>query len=275
MKKTTLLYVYISILLCTFSFTATAQFDDKFYFPRKEWKDIQDLSYENFSLKAGEDTITGLLLKPSTTPKATLVFFHGAGGNMSGYIFMTRPFVEAGYQVYMIDFRGYGKSSGKPTHQNIAEDGQKMLDYVLSQRSVKKLPLIIYGASIGSQIATKLTFDNQKKIDGLIIDGGMSSLTDIAVYYSPEDQKENVRNFLKFPYSAIENIALIKNVPVLVMASRTDKDVPYEQTLSVYEKAGSPKEFYEFEGEHLEIMALHPEEVIKRVNKMVSGSFGR
>lgn len=46
---------------------------------------------------------------------------------------MTKPLVDNGFQVVMVDFRGYGKSTGKPTHQNVAEDGQKFLISLLKE----------------------------------------------------------------------------------------------------------------------------------------------
>ncbi len=72
--------------------------------------------------------------------------------------------VEDGFQVVMVDVRGYGNSTGKPTHLNVAEDGQKMFNYLLTRSDIKNTKIYIYGASLGSEIATHLAKENQAKI---------------------------------------------------------------------------------------------------------------
>ncbi len=57
---------------------------------------------------------------------------------------MVRPLVTNGYQVFMVDFRGYGKSTGTPTHLNIASDGQFVFDYLLQRHDVRSTKVIIY-----------------------------------------------------------------------------------------------------------------------------------
>jgi alpha-beta hydrolase superfamily lysophospholipase len=108
--------------------------DDKFYQPKKEMTPLEFKNIENINLPVESDTITAVILKPeSKSIKKTILFFHGAGGNISTYQFMTKPLVESGFQVVMVDVRGYGKSTGKPTHVNVASDGQKMFDYLLKK----------------------------------------------------------------------------------------------------------------------------------------------
>lgn len=77
-------------------------------------------------------------------------------GNVTTYQYITKPLVDAGFQVVMIDFRGYGKSTGKPTHLNVAADGQMLFDKFINRPDIKNTKVYIYGASLGSQIATHL-----------------------------------------------------------------------------------------------------------------------
>ncbi|MCX8532716.1 alpha/beta hydrolase family protein [Chryseobacterium luquanense] len=159
----------ITFLFVIFTQLFQAQIDDKFYQPSKTLKPIE-LKYENFSIPVEKDTITGIFLKPaSAKPKATILFFHGAGGNVATYVFMIKPLVEAGFQVAMVDFRGYGKSTGIPTHINVAADGQKFFDTMLNRKEIKNTKILIYGASLGSQISAHLAKNNKDKISGLII----------------------------------------------------------------------------------------------------------
>lgn len=242
--------------------------DDKFYQPSKEMKPLEFRNIENISLPVENDTITAVILKPeSKSIKKTIIFFHGAAGNISTYQYITKPLVENGFQVVMVDMRGYGKSTGKPTHLYVASDGQKMFDYLMARQDVRNTKIYIYGASLGSQIATHLAKDNQAKISGLIIDGGMSSFTDIAIHFSPQ-YKEVIEKFLVSPYSAKEDVKALSNVPKLFIYSKGDSTVPFSQGELIYANAPEPKQFLEFSGEHIQAMVVDKSRILTAIEKL-------
>lgn len=242
--------------------------DDKFYQPKKEMKPLEFKNIEKISLPVESDTITAVVLKPeSKSIKKTIVFFHGAAGNISTYQYITKPLVEDGFQVVMVDVRGYGKSTGKPTHLNVAEDGQKIFNYLLTRKDIQNTKIYLYGASLGSQIATHLAKENQAKISGLILDGGMASFTDIAIHFSPQ-YKEIIEKILVSPYSAKEDVKALNNVPKLFIYSKGDSTVPFEQGQLIYANAPEPKQFIEYSGEHLQAMVVDKDPVIKAIEKL-------
>lgn len=242
--------------------------DDKFYQPKKEMQPLEFKNIENISLPVESDTITAVVLKPeSKAIKKTILFFHGANGNVSTYQYITKPLVENGFQVVMIDMRGYGKSNGKPTHLNIASDGQKMFDNLIARQDIKNTKIYIYGASLGSQIATHLAKENPTKISGLIVDGGMSSFTDIAIHFSPQ-YKEIIEKALVSPYSAKEDVKALNDVPKLFIYSKLDSTVPFEQGQLIYTNAPEPKQFIEYSGEHLQAMVLDKNKIVTAIEKL-------
>jgi dienelactone hydrolase len=260
--------VFFSLFLILLSIFSKAQMDDKFYQPSKEMKPLEFRNIENISLPLENDTITAVILKPeSKSIKKTIIFFHGAAGNISSYQYITKPLVENGFQVVMVDLRGYGKSTGKPTHLNVASDGQKMLDYLMARQDVKNTKIYLYGASLGSQIATYLAKANQTKISGLIIDGGMSSFTDIAIHFSPQ-YKEVIEKFLVSPYSAKEDVKALTDVPKLFIYSKGDSTVPFEQGQLIYTNAPEPKQFLEFSGEHIQAMVMDKRRIVAAIEKL-------
>lgn len=266
MKKysITLLFIFVFVDF------VQAQSDDKFYFPTKEWDPIaEDIKYEEVSLQTDTVTLNGIFLKPESEPKGTVLFFHGSGGNVSRYLFMTKPLVDKGYKVFMIDFRGYGKSTGKPTHLNIAADGQFVFDYLLSREDVADEKLILFGASIGTQVATKLARDNPGKVRALILDGPMQSFTSIALYYAPENHHAIIQEHLISPYAAEEDIRYIRDIPVLIVHSKEDKEVPMAGAEVVFENAPLPKEFWVYEGKHLMAMQLDPETYLHKIERLL------
>lgn len=261
--KTTITFLFV-ILTQFFQ----AQIDDKFYQPKKELQPIE-LKHENISIPVDKDTITTIFLKPNIAkPKATILFFHGAGGNVSTYIFMIKPLVEAGFQVAMVDFRGYGKSTGTPTHINVAADGQKFFDQISQREDVKNTKLIVYGASLGSQISAHLAKNNKAKISGLVIDGGMSSFADIAAVFAPQF-KDALTKMLASVYSAKEDIKSTEGIPKLFIYSKNDKTVPYSHGEELFKNAPEPKQFFEFSQDHLLAMKEKPEDVVKAVESLI------
>lgn len=256
---------FLLLLLFVFSLSQ-AQMDDKFYYPGKTIKPIENVNFREFSIPVENDTITGILLKPKQISKATILFFHGSGGNVSTYTFMTQPLVEAGYQVLMIDFRGYGKSTGSPTHQNIAHDGQKFLDYALKLPEVAGEKIILYGASMGSQVATLLAKNNPKTVHALILDGAISSLNDVAIKFAPE--YESVLRSISFPYGAKDDIQFVMQ-PKLFIHSEIDSVIPFSQGKLVFDKAPAPKQFLKYEGAHLEAMKNNKAEVVKNIDSLL------
>lgn len=263
--NTKLLFSAILILATLFS---KAQMDDKFYQPSKEMKPLEFSNVEEIAFPVDSETITALFLKPKIkNPKKTILFFHGANGNVSTYQYITKPLVESGFQVVMIDFRGYGKSTGTPTHQNVASDGQKIFDFLLSKPEIKNTKIYIYGASLGSQISTHLARNNKDKISGLIIDGGMSSFADVAAVYAPQ-YKDFINQMLKDVYSAKEDIKFTEGLPKLFIYSKNDSTIPFSQGEEVYKNASEPKIFLENTAEHIQGLKDEPTEILKAINNL-------
>ncbi len=266
MKKITLT-VAISLFTIIISY---AQFDDRFYFPKKEWNKIENVQYEEMFFNIDSDTLNAILVKPKTKPLASIIFYHGSAGNVSTYMIMVEPLVNAGYQVFMIDFRGYGKSTGTPTHLNIASDAQIIFNEIIEKDEFKNLPIIVYGASMGTQIATKIAKDNQSKISGLILDGTIRSFTDMALLSASEEQKLIIAQYVTSPYSSINDIKDIENLPKLFIHSKEDKVVPFTQGEEVFNKAQEPKELWIYEGAHLYAIINSSEILIQKINNLIN-----
>ena len=259
--------VLVLLLLC---FSASGQMDDKFYFPSKEWREIDSLKVKSYEQKTDEDVITAYLITPPGKPKATIVYFHGAGGNVSTYIPFIKPLVKDTFQVFMVDLRGYGKSTGKPTHLNIASDGQKMLDFALQQKAIKNTKVLLYGASMGTQIAAHLAASNESKIHGLVLDGTISSFTDIAAAYSPPEQKETIEKYLTSPYSAKEDIKKLTKIPVLFIHSREDAEVPFFLYEKVESNCTTKHESLIYSGKHLECPLVETSVFLEEINELLN-----
>lgn len=261
----------ISIFSLLFLFIAVfskAQMDDKFYQPSKILKPFEFQSPEQVNFPVDEDVITAFIAKPKTKNiNKTIFYFHGAAGNVTTYQFMTKPLIDAGYQLVMVDFRGYGLSTGKPSHKNVAEDGQKLFDELIKRADIKNTKIYLYGASLGTQIAAHLAKNNSSKISGLILDCPMASFTDIAAHFAPQ-YKDFILQSMVSPYSAKEDVKTLSKLPILIVQAKDDKTVPYEQGKLVFDNASEPKILIESKGDHLEGLINNKEEILKAMDTL-------
>lgn len=251
------------IVFLLFAQVVGAQMDEKFYHPDKEWLPLPaSLDYREIVLTADADTVHSLLINPATPAKATVLYFHGNGGNISKWIGHIKPLIDEGFRVCLLDYRGYGKSTGKPTHLNIAHDAQLLLDTLWTETDIRQVPLIVYGVSIGTQVATHLARNNNERIAALALDGMMASFTDVALLTSPAEHHEVIKQFVTSPYSAKEDIRHLKNLKLLVIHSEEDP-IPLSGAQAVYESAECPKTFWLYKGGHVEAPLKYPEDFVR------------
>lgn len=261
------IFLLAALFAAQFSFS---QMDEKYYFPSKEWKSTEGFEFEELFFYPENDTLSTVLLKPDTSPKASILYFHGSGGNITNYLPLAQPLVDAGYQVFMVDFRGYGKSSGKPTHVNIASDARFLFEKMKELPAFQNQEILVYGSSMGTQAAINLARSKEEELSGLVLDGAPASFTDIALQYAPPAAHAGIKAQAgAFPYSAKEDISHIENLPILFIHSKEDKEVSYEQGEMLFEAATAPKSFWVYEGGHIQAPALFPEELVSNVDMLL------
>lgn len=247
-----------------------AQYDDKFYFPLKEMSQASWENTKEFRFNVDSDTIYGLMFIPKIEVKASIIFFHGAGGNISFYYTMVYPLVERGYKVFMFEPRGYGYSTGTPTHINVAKDAQYVFDYLIENEELDFDPLIVMGASLGTQIATKIADDNKNIVDALVLDSPMSSFTDIALESASDEMKQIIQNYVTSPYSAKEQIKELKGMPKFIIHSKYDETVPFNHGKVVFGNAADPKLFWNTEVGHLKGLIEKQDEYLLKLKDLLN-----
>ncbi|MEK6409984.1 MAG: alpha/beta hydrolase [Acidobacteriota bacterium] len=173
--------------------------------------------------------------------KMVLLWFHGNAGNLSYRYEMIRAMMELPVQVFIIDYRGYGKSEGKPTEQGLYLDARAAWDYLINERRVAPEQVIIFGKSLGGAPAIDLA--SQVAPAGLIVQSSFTSAGDVAAAVMP---------FLPrvLLHTKMDSLSKIDRVrcPKLFIHSRADEVIPYELGRRLFEAAPEPKEFYEVMG---------------------------
>jgi len=201
------------------------------------------LDYEDVYFKTQDGIkLNGWFVK---APRArnTLVFFHGNAGNIGDRLDKISLFNKFGVNVFIVDYRGYGKSEGKPSEKGIYRDAAAAYDYLIARPDVTPESLIIFGVSLGGVVAVDLAAN--KKAACLIVDSTFSSAADIAKVIYPF-----VPSFLlKTKMDSMLKIQGV-SVPKLFMHSRQDMTVPFELGKKLFDAANAPKEFVEIQGGH-------------------------
>jgi len=202
------------------------------------------LHYENvsFTSKDGE-TLHGWYI-PASDSSAVLLFFHGNAGNISHRLDSIRIFNELGLDVLIIDYRGYGQSTGKASEQGTYLDALAAWNYLVTTRRVAAERIIVFGRSLGGAIGAWL--GTQRQPSAVIIESSFSSGPDMARRLYPFFPTRLLTR-LKYP---VAEYASHLNCPVLVLHSRQDEIIPFAMGQEIYAAVKQDKQFVELRGDH-------------------------
>lgn len=181
--------------------------------------------------------------------KHTVLLSHGNTGNISGRPHLIESILKTGASLFAYDYRGYGRSQGRPSVEGVIDDACSAFDYIAREDSGKKL--VLYGESLGAAISCQLSV--KRKVSGLILQSGFSSLTKISRHHIP---LMHVYPAVLFPQPLLDNLAVLKNPhpPLLVVHGHKDTVVPFSHGKELFESAVSKKFFLDFpEAEHSDI----------------------
>ena len=176
--------------------------------------------------------------------KATVLFFHGNAGNISHRMDSIRQFHKMGLNVFIIDYRGYGQSTGKTTEAGTYKDAESAWHYLTVTRSIKENEIIIFGRSLGGSIGAWLATRHTPV--ALIIESSFSSALSMGQRFYPYLP---LRLLSRYRYDTKEYIKKI-HCPVLVAHSRNDEIIPYDEGRDIFNAAPEPKQFLEMQGGH-------------------------
>ena len=202
------------------------------------------LAYEDVFL----DTEDGVRLHgwyiPRHGSKQTLLFFHGNAGNISHRGASVEIFHRLGLNVFIFDYRGYGKSQGKPDENGLYRDASAAWRYLNNKREFAQDDIILFGRSLGGAVAAKLAAEVQP--GGLILESTFSSARDVANAVYPILSR---MIFLRFDFNTANHVRRVA-CPVLVLHSPNDEIIPFRLGEKVFQAANEPKSFVKMRGDH-------------------------
>jgi fermentation-respiration switch protein FrsA (DUF1100 family) len=179
------------------------------------------------------------------SPRAQFAFLicHGNAGNISHRLDLYRALLETGAGVFAFDYRGYGRSHGRPDEEGTYLDAQAAHQW-LRQKGYAGENLIVYGESLGGGIASELCL--REETGGLVLQGTFTSVPDIGSELFPWLP---VRWLGRIRYDTRSKLPQLR-IPVLILHSRTDEIIGFQHAERNFATAKEPKQFQEIRGDH-------------------------
>ena len=202
------------------------------------------LNYEDVSLATRDnETLHGWYV-PASNPIGVVLFFHGNAGNISHRLDSIEIFRELNLDVLIIDYRGYGQSSGKTSEQGTYLDAQAAWDYLVDKRGIAPENIVIFGRSLGGAIASWLAARTTP--GAVILESCFTSVLDMAGRLYPFLP---VRLITRLKYPVKEYVKSVSS-PLLVVHSQQDEIIPFDMGQSIFAAAPEPKEMLALSGDH-------------------------
>jgi len=224
------------------------------FFPEKLDKDFKfsfDRKFEEINIKTADNLLLHGLLFKADTSKGLIFHLHGNAGSLRTWGEVAKTYTDLNYDLFMIDYRGYGKSEGKITSQDqLYQDLQTVYNEL--KTNYKESQIIVLGYSIGTGPATKIAADNNPRL--LILQAPYYNLTDMMKHFYPV-----IPTFiLKYKFETDKFIKACK-MPVVIFHGLQDEVVYYNSSVKLKEIMKSGDSLITLDGQGHNGISDHPD----------------
>ena len=217
-------------------------------YPDGWWDRQTDLGARDVWLRASDGVQLHAWWLEAPGSRVATLYLHGNGGNLTYRPGHLRVMLAAGTSVLIVDYRGYGRSSGRPTERGLYRDADAAYDYLIGQ-GYRPGQIVLHGESLGSAVAVDLAA--RRPCAGVILECPFLSIAYMAGRVVPRLGPLFVHGF-----DTRRKIAQV-HAPVLIIHGDDDRRVPYTAGRELFEAAHEPKSFWVVEGaRHLTIVEV-------------------
>ncbi|MCC3406072.1 MAG: alpha/beta fold hydrolase [Microcoleus sp. PH2017_10_PVI_O_A] len=201
-----------------------------------------------------------------------VLYLHGNGSNVGANVEHANRFHRLGVSVFLIDYRGYGKSQGDfPSESRVYEDAQQAWDYLVKQRGINPNQIYIYGHSLGGAIAIDLAVRHPEAA-GLIVEGSFTSIRAMVNFQQPQFLMFPIDLLLTQRFDSLSKVDRLQ-MPVLFIHGTADSVVPAEMSKKLFDAAPEPKQLYMVpNGGHNNAAQIGGAEYLQRVRQFLDSS---
>jgi len=208
-----------------------------------ETPEARNWSFEEVWLDVDGERTYGWWL-PVSGARGTVLFSHGSGRNISGYLEDVALLHEAGLSVMLYDYGGYGSSTGEPSENRCYADARAVWDYLVQERGIQPDKIVLAGSSMGSGVTCGLAA--QVSPAAVILESAFTSIPDTLWDTYPFFPANWICHI---QFRNIDKVGKFQ-CPVLIVHSKDDTVVPFAHGLQLYQRVTAPKTFVEIQGGH-------------------------
>jgi pimeloyl-ACP methyl ester carboxylesterase len=242
------------------------------YFPMRDFVASPadyGFAHEEVDLRAEDGVAIHAWWLPVEGATRTALFLHGNAGNVSYWVEVAIVFRKVGWNTLILDYRGYGRSSGSPTEEGTYLDARAAYLHLVEDRGIDPSRIVVVGRSLGGGVATWLA--EHHPVGGLVLENTFTSIADIVAKSFP---LPGISRFVRLGYPSLSRMARL-DVPLLVVHGAGDELVPFAHGKALFDAAaGTSKRFVELRGGHNDAFALSSadyEEALRRFSEELPG----
>ena len=179
--------------------------------------------------------------------RATLLWFHGNAGNISHRVENLLQLNRyLGVSVFIVDYRGYGRSDGKPSEKGLYLDAEAAIEYLTGERGLAlEDDVILFGRSLGAGVAVEMAV--RHRVRAVILESGFPSVRAMVKQIYPFLPSAMLLSLVEARYDSASKLPNVR-APVMVLHGDRDRTVPIELGVELFEAANEPKRFYTIRG---------------------------
>ena len=173
----------------------------------------------------------------------TVLYFHGNAGNLSQRLPTIGWLQQLPANVLAVDYRGYGKSEGRPTEEGVYRDGEAAYDYLVQERKIPPEQIVVLGQSLGTTVAVDVA--SKKPVGAVILEAGFPSAKRVAQVAM---RLPGVWLVMRSDFNSARKLKDVR-APVLVAHCRQDPVIPFALGEELYAAANQPNRFVAYAGD--------------------------
>ncbi|MEG4066885.1 alpha/beta fold hydrolase [Microcoleus sp. Pol11C2] len=201
-----------------------------------------------------------------------VLYLHGNASNVGANVEHAHRFHRLGLSVFVMDYRGYGKSQGDfPSESQVYEDAQLAWDYLVKQRGINPNQIYLYGHSLGGAIAIDLAVRHPEAA-GLIVEGSFTSTRAMVNFQKGLFWMFPIDFLLTQRFDSLSKVDRLQ-MPVLFIHGTADNVVPVEMSKKLFDAAPEPKQLYIVpDGGHTNVAQIGGAEYLQILSQFLGSS---
>lgn len=199
------------------------------------------LTAEEVRIATSDEEVLSAVLYRAQASRGVILYFHGNAGSLRTWKDVSSDLVPLGYDTLVVDYRGYGKSTGRITEAGLYEDGRAAYRWLI-QQGYREDDVILYGRSIGSGVASRLASEVEAR--ALVLESPFSSLVTLGRELMPWALP---RLTLRFRFPNQDHLAET-SLPVLLLHGSEDELIGAHHSQTLAEVLGERAELHLIEG---------------------------